>query len=97
VNANNVPAGAIQVVVGSDIVALELHGVIDLAAERARLNKEMAKCDADIARVDAKLSNSNFITRAPEEVVEEEKAKRQEALARKAKILEALQRLKDSE
>ena len=77
--------------------ACRLQGVIDLAAERARLVKEMAKCDADIARVDAKLGNPNFVARAPEEVVEEEKEKREEALARKAKIAEALERLKDSD
>ncbi len=65
--------------------------MIDLAAERARLAKEMAKCDADIARVDAKLGNPNFVARAPEEVVEEEKEKRDEAQARKAKIAEALE------
>jgi valyl-tRNA synthetase len=91
------PKGAVQLVVRGDIAALPLKGVIDLDAERARLAKEMAKCDADIARVDAKLNNPNFVSRAPEEVVEEEKEKREEALARKAKIAEALQRLKDSD
>jgi valyl-tRNA synthetase len=90
------PQGAVQLVVRGDVAALPLKGVIDLDAERARLAKEMAKCDADIARVDAKLNNPNFVARAPEEVVEEEKEKREEALARKAKIAEALQRLKDS-
>jgi valyl-tRNA synthetase len=91
------PRGAVQLVVRGDVAALPLKGVIDLDAERARLVKEMAKCDADIARVDAKLNNPNFVSRAPEEVVEEEKEKREEALARKAKIAEALQRLKDSD
>jgi valyl-tRNA synthetase len=90
------PQGAVQLVVRGDVAALPLKGVIDLDAERARLAKEMAKCDADIARVDAKLNNPNFVARAPEEVVEEEKEKREEALARKAKIAEALGRLKDS-
>ena len=56
-----------------------------------------AKADADIARVDAKLGNANFVARAPEEVVEEEKEKREEAVARKAKIAEALERLKGAE
>jgi valyl-tRNA synthetase len=91
------PQGAVQLVVRGDVAALSLKGVIDLDAERARLAKEMAKADADIARVDAKLNNPNFVSRAPEEVVEEEKEKREEALARKAKIAEALQRLKDSD
>jgi len=91
--ADTAPRGAVQLVVRGDIAALPLKGVIDLAAERTRLAKEMAKCDADIARVDAKLGNPNFVARAPEEVVEEEKEKREEALMRKAKIAEALQRL----
>jgi valyl-tRNA synthetase len=91
---NQVKPGSIQIVVGSEIAALPLAGIIELATERARLAKEMAKCDADIARVDAKLSNPNFVARAPEEVVEEEKEKREETRARKAKIAEALERLK---
>jgi valyl-tRNA synthetase len=76
------------------VAALPLKGVIDLAAERARLAKEMQKAEADIARVDAKLGNANFVARAPEEVVEEEKEKRAEAVGRKEKIAEALERLK---
>ena len=92
--ASEVKPGSAQIVVGSEIAALPLAGIIDLAAERARLEKEMAKADADVARVDAKLGNANFVARAPEEVVEEEKEKREEARARKAKIAEALERLK---
>ena len=88
------PQGSVQLLVRGEVAALPLKGVIDLAAERARLAKEMAKADADIARVDAKLNNANFVARAPEEVVEEEKEKREEATARKAKIAEALERLK---
>jgi valyl-tRNA synthetase len=90
------PPGAVQLVVRGEVAALPLKGVIDLAAESVRLAKEMAKADADIARVDAKLGNANFVARAPEEVVEEEKEKREEAQARKAKIAEALERLKAS-
>jgi valyl-tRNA synthetase len=93
---DRVRPGSIQIIVGGEIVAIPLHGVIDLAAERARLAKEMAKADADIARVDAKLGNPNFVARAPEDVVEEEKEKREEALARKNKIAEALRRLEGS-
>jgi valyl-tRNA synthetase len=85
--------GSVQLVIAGDVAALPLKGVIDLAAERARLAKEMAKCDADIARVEAKLGNPNFVARAPEEVVEEEKEKREKAQMRKAKIAEALERL----
>ena len=94
--AATAPQGAVQLVVRGEVAALPLKGVIDLAAERARLAKEMAKCDADIARVDAKLGNPNFVARAPEDVVEEEKEKRDEAEARKIKIAEALERLRAS-
>ena len=90
------PKGSVQLVVRGEVAALPLKGVIDLAAERARLAKEMQKADADIARVDAKLGNANFVARAPEEVVEEEQEKREEALGRKTKIAEALERLKDA-
>ena len=89
-----VPQGSVQLIVRGETAALPLKGVIDLAAERARLAKEMQKADSDIARVDARLGNTNFVARAPEEVVEEEKEKREEAVARKAKIAEALERLK---
>jgi valyl-tRNA synthetase len=89
-------AGTIQFVVRGEAIGLALSGLVDLDAERARLAKEMAKAEADIARVDGKLGNANFVARAPEEVVEEEKEKRAEALGRKAKIAEALERLKDA-
>jgi valyl-tRNA synthetase len=91
------PQGSVQLVVRGEVAALPLLGVIDLAAERARLGKEMQKAESDIARVDAKLGNANFVARAPEEVVEEEKEKREEALGRMAKIAEALERLKGAE
>jgi valyl-tRNA synthetase len=92
----NMPSGAIQLIVGNETFALPLFGIIDFAAERARLAKEMAKADADIKRSEAKLANEKFVANAPEEVVEEEKEKREEAAARRAKLAEALERLKDA-
>jgi valyl-tRNA synthetase len=86
--------GTVQIVVRGETIGLALAGLIDISAERARLEKEIAKAEADISRVDAKLGNANFVARAPEEVVEEEKEKREEAQARKQKIVEALERLK---
>ena len=88
------PQGSVQLVVRGEVAALPLKGVIDLAAERARLAKEMQKAEADIVRTDAKLNNPKFMERAAEDVVEEEKEKREEAVGRKAKIAEALERLK---
>lgn len=94
--ADRAPEGAVQLLVRGETAALPLKGVIDLAAEKIRLDKEMAKADGDIKRVDAKLSNEKFVANAPEEIVEEEKEKRDAAIARKAKIAEALERLNNA-
>jgi valyl-tRNA synthetase len=94
--ADRAPEGSVQLLVRGEVASLPLKGVIDLSAEKARLDKELAKADADIKRVDAKLANEKFVANAPEEVVEEEKEKREAASARKAKILEALERLKSA-
>ena len=93
-SATTAPQGSVQLVVRGEVAALPLIGVIDLNSERARLAKEMQKAEFDIARTDAKLNNPKFMERAAEEVVEEEKEKREEAAGRKAKIAEALERLK---
>ena len=56
-SADAAPQGSVQLVVRGEVAALPLKGVIDLAAERARLGKELGKAEADIERVDAKLGN----------------------------------------
>jgi valyl-tRNA synthetase len=84
------PQGSVQLVVRGEVAALPIIGVIDIDAERARLAKEMQKAESDIARVDGKLNNERFVTNAPEEIVEEEKEKRAEAVGRKAKVAQAL-------
>ncbi len=92
--ADRPPQGAVQLLVRGDVAALPLKGVVDLAAERARLEKERARAEADIKRVDAKLLNADFMRRAPEEIVDGEREKRDEAEKRRLKIDEALERLK---
>jgi valyl-tRNA synthetase len=89
------PQGAVQLLVRGEVAALPLKGVIDFSAEKARLDKELAKAEADIKRVDAKLANEKFVANAPEDIVEEEKEKREAAAARKTKILEARERLQN--
>jgi valyl-tRNA synthetase len=92
--AERAPQGAVQLIVRGEVAALPLKGVIDFSAEKARLEKEMARVKSDIARIDAKLANADFVARAPEDVVEGEREKRDEAEARRLKINEALERLK---
>jgi len=91
--AGQAPESAVQLLVRGEVAALPLKGVVDFTAEKARLDKELAKAEGDIKRVDAKLSNEKFVANAPEEVVEEEKEKREAAVERKSKLMEALERL----
>jgi valyl-tRNA synthetase len=66
-------AGApVQVVGGSRLM---LHVEIDVAAERVRLDKEIARLEGEIAKANGKLSNASFVERAPAAVVEQEKAR----------------------
>ncbi|NEW87890.1 valine--tRNA ligase [Rhodopseudomonas sp. WA056] len=94
--ADAAPQGAVQLLVRGEVAALPLKGVVDFAAEQVRLEKELGKAEADIKRAEAKLANEKFVANAVEEVVEEEREKREAALARKVKILEALLRLKNA-
>jgi valyl-tRNA synthetase len=87
------PAESAQMIVRGVTVALPLAGVIDISAEKGRLAKEIGKEEKEVAKVDSKLSNADFIARAPEEVVEENRERRQDALDRIARMKAALQRL----
>ncbi len=90
---NDVPGESAQFVVGEATFALPLAGVIDIGAEKARLEKEVTKLDGEISGIDKKLGNEQFVAKAPEEVIEEQKARREAAVDRRARILDALKRL----
>jgi len=77
------------------VYLMPLKGIIDFDAERARLQKELSELEGRLKGYSAKLSNESFVARAPQKVVEEEKRRQAEALDKKAKTLEALDRIKD--
>ncbi len=87
------PEGSIPYVVEGVTLALPVAEFIDLAAERARLAKEVAGLAADIDKTAKKLGNPDFVARAPEEVVEENRERLADAQAAKAKLESALARL----
>src|SRR5215472_11964704 len=87
------PKGAAQIVLGEATAALPLAGVIDMEAERARLNREMEKCVAEIRKIDAKLANASFVAKAPPEVVEENRERRAAFEATELKLQAALKRV----
>lgn len=74
-------------------VLIPLAGVMDFSAERARLNKELEAIHKNLDGYARKLNNENFVAKAPEAVVAEEKRRQAEALENKAKIEEALARI----
>ncbi|MEE7450456.1 valine--tRNA ligase [Methylobacterium radiotolerans] len=87
------PKNSVQLLVRGSVAALPLEGVVDLAAEVARLKKEQGKAQGEIKKIDAKLGNADFVARAPEEIIEENRERRESEAARLAKIEEALARL----
>ena len=93
--ADAAPKGAVQIVHGQGVAALPVADFIDLDAEKSRLAKEQAKAEKEIATIDKKLANKNFVERAPAAVVEEQKSRRAGYEAELEKLNAALKRLKD--
>jgi valyl-tRNA synthetase len=88
-----VPKGSAQFILEEAVVALPLGDVIDFAKERARLEKDLKKAQDEIARFDAKLSNEQFVSKAPEDVLAEQREKRAEAAALAVRLTDAIGRL----
>ncbi|MBG6156111.1 valyl-tRNA synthetase [Labrenzia sp. EL_159] len=91
--ADAAPSGSAQIIVGETTVCLPLAGVIDLGAEKARLEKEVGKLDGEISKIEKKLSNPKFVEKAPEEVVNGEREKIADSREKRAKVQVALNRL----
>jgi valyl-tRNA synthetase len=87
------PEKSVQLLVRGTVCALPLQGIVDLEAEKARLTKEIAKLNGEAMKLEAKLNNSDFIVRAPEEVVEESRERLGETLLRVEKLGAARARL----
>ncbi|PIQ43415.1 MAG: valine--tRNA ligase [Gammaproteobacteria bacterium CG11_big_fil_rev_8_21_14_0_20_46_22] len=73
--SNTLPAQTATQIVGELEVHVDLEGLIDFDAERARLEKEIQKLDANIARLEGKLNNPSFVDKAPDAVVAKEREK----------------------
>jgi len=85
------PAGSAQLIIRSVVAALPLKGIIDLEAERQRLTKDIQRLNSEIIKIDSKLNNVDFVRRAPEDVVEENRERRAEMQAQIGKITAALE------
>ena len=88
------PENAMATVVSGVEVYLPLAGLIDVEKENARLSKEMAAIEKELSRIEGKLGNAGFLAKAPQAVVDKEKAKAEELNTKKAAIVERLEYLK---
>ena len=88
-----VPKSAVQAVLDEATLILPLEGIVDLDKERARLTKEIEKLSGEIKKIDAKLSNEQFVAKAPEEVIEEQRDRRDTAEQARDKLQKALEML----
>ena len=81
---------AVQVITDSARIFIPLDELVDKEKELARLEKERKACDKDIAMVEQKLSSQGFIEKAPQNVVEAERAKLEKHKERMEKIVESI-------
>jgi valyl-tRNA synthetase len=94
VGSSNGGGGAqARLVVPGAVIHVPLAGLLDLDAERARLGKEIALLEQDAERIRAKLNNRNFTTKAPEEVVDQQRERLEETDHALERLREALRDL----
>jgi valyl-tRNA synthetase len=91
--SDNVPKGAVQVVVDETTAAMPIGEFIDVSQEVERLRKEIGKVDGEIGKIEKKLGNAGFIANAPPEVVDEQRERASDYEQSRRKISEALDRL----
>ncbi len=90
------PRGSVQVVVHGVVYCLPLGNLIDLAAEKARLEKALNKVASDIEKAEKKLQNEKFLQNARPDVVEAEREKMEELIGQKERFSMALQRVAEA-
>ena len=93
--AGTAPKGSAQIVVGEATACLPLAGVIDMGVEKKRIEKSIAGVNSDMGKMDTKLSNPNFMSRADPEAIEETRERKVELTQQLAKLQAALGRLSE--
>lgn len=88
------PEKAMSAVVTGVEIFLPLAGLINIEEEIARLQKELEKWNKEVERVQKKLGNEGFVKKAPEKVIEEERAKEKDYLEKRTTVEERIKELK---
>ena len=89
----NIPEDAVSVVINGAKIFIPLDELVDFEKEKERLTKEKAKLESEIKRVNGKLSNQGFLAKAPESLVNEEKAKKEKFEEMMKSVLERLENI----
>jgi valyl-tRNA synthetase len=84
--ADTLPEGSVSTLIGSTVAALRIADFIDISEARKRLDKEIQTLDKDILSTEKKLANADFVARAPEEIVEENRDRVKDWTARRIKL-----------
>ena len=88
-----IPANAVSAVTDKAQIFMPLEDLVDFEKEMERLLKEKANLEKELARVEGKLSNRNFVEKAPPAVVEEERKKKEKYQDMMAKVLSRIEAL----
>ncbi len=89
------PGKSMSAVVTGAELFMPLEGLLDIDEEIARLGKELDKWAGEVKRVQGKLSNERFVSKAPQSVVDEERAKEQDYLEKQAAVQRRIEELKE--
>ena len=91
------PKSSATAVVGGAMLFVPLEGIIDFNKEAQRLEKEIAKLTKELATVSKKLENDSFLNKAPQDVVEQVKAKHSHLQGKQQKLQSNLERIREFE
>ncbi len=94
--ADVAPKGSAQLVLGEATVCIPLGNLIDIAAEKARLEKAIGKAESELERIDKKLSNEKFVSNADPEVVAADRDRKAELEVQIKSLKVALQRVNEA-
>jgi valyl-tRNA synthetase len=87
------PPTSATALLGSMKILVPMAGLIDVAAEQSRLQKQLERANSDLQKISAKLDNESFMARAPEAVVAKERARKNDLLQEIAQLEEQVAKL----
>jgi valyl-tRNA synthetase len=95
-NTGTRPRSSATAVVGNATIFVDLEGIIDFARESRRLEKEIDKLVIELTKIDKKLDNEGFLSKAPADVIDKVRGKQSGLLEKQEKLQMNLERIKDA-